>query len=403
MFESYVSRVTNDKKFQHNGEVYKNQSDMIMNETWWNDIQSQKAYIYDYYHDNDPYTFKNRDPANDPLKTEVDVKFIVSQYETLNNDQVEYHVQFRPGLENPLSYYDGDIGRFGASFPMGLYIDLKDEAGKYNRWLICLENEGNQFIKFSVLPCNYLLHWVYKQHLYDMCVCIRSRNSYSSGIWSDNMTTTVQDQAQIFLPQCELTKNFYYKQRLVVDSRDGVQGLDSYLAWQVTDIKDTFPKGIIKATLYQDLYDPNKDLYDPATGYLYADFASYIEGNKSSQSEDSEHSEISCSGQQNLYVGSAKTVNLKFYDSTNTEITKEATSSDLSDYWSVDIYNNADDASPITENYPISGIITAINNNMYAIKIKLTDYTLIGKTLKLHGHFSDGSCTSTMPFNISSL
>lgn len=177
MFESYVSRVTNDKKFQHNGEVYKNQSDMIMNETWWNDIQSQKAYIYDYYHDNDPYTFKNRDPANDPLKTEIDVKLITTQYQTLSNDQVEYHIQFRPGTKNPLSYYDGDIGRFGADFPMGLYIDLKGEDGVYNKWLICLENRGNQFIKYSVLPCNYLLHWVYKQRLYDMCVCIRSRNS----------------------------------------------------------------------------------------------------------------------------------------------------------------------------------------------------------------------------------
>ena len=33
------------------GRARKIQSDVIMKNTWWQDIQAQTAYIYDYYHD----------------------------------------------------------------------------------------------------------------------------------------------------------------------------------------------------------------------------------------------------------------------------------------------------------------------------------------------------------------
>ena len=36
------------------GRFLKEHSDFVMEETWDNDIQSKRAYIYDYYHDDQP-------------------------------------------------------------------------------------------------------------------------------------------------------------------------------------------------------------------------------------------------------------------------------------------------------------------------------------------------------------
>lgn len=175
MFESYTSRVKNFGST--NGQSHKTESDMIMNETWWDDIQSRVAYIYDFYHDNDPYGLTDRHPEKDPLKTPIDIKFIITQYPTLSKDQPEYHIQFRPGQKKVPTYYKDSLGRFGAQWPIGLFCDIPNDEGIYNRWLICGKEYANQFVKYSVLPCNYLLHYCYKSHLYDIACVLRLRNS----------------------------------------------------------------------------------------------------------------------------------------------------------------------------------------------------------------------------------
>lgn len=180
MFESFLSRMGNQGKTH--GQIRKTQSDDIMNATWWDDIQSRVVYIYDYFHDNEPTTNYDRHPEEDPLKIPVDAKFIITQYETLSKDQVEYHLMFRPGQVDPTDYYEDNYHKtWSARFPVGLYVDVPDDDGVYNRWLIVSEQHGNQFIKYSILPCNYFFHWVYKNKLYDMCAIARLRNSYNSG------------------------------------------------------------------------------------------------------------------------------------------------------------------------------------------------------------------------------
>ena len=62
------------------GQVNKIQSDIILEQTWWNDIQSRVCYIYDYFHDSEKDLNKNLDSANDELKFAVDAKFIVTKY-----------------------------------------------------------------------------------------------------------------------------------------------------------------------------------------------------------------------------------------------------------------------------------------------------------------------------------
>ena len=109
------------------GQIYKEQSDELMEWTWDNDIQSKVCYIYDYFHDDQPdknvgMTYENT------TKTKTDVKFIVKTYQSLDKDQVEYYIQFRPSQKvwfeesDELYYFETDYRqKYGVQdFPIGL-------------------------------------------------------------------------------------------------------------------------------------------------------------------------------------------------------------------------------------------------------------------------------------------
>ena len=109
------------------GQIYKEQSDWLMEETFSNDIQSKVCYIYDYFHDDQPdknvgMTYENT------TKTKIDVKFIVKTYQSIDKDQVEYYIQFRPSQKvwfeesDELYYFETDYRqKYGVQdFPIGL-------------------------------------------------------------------------------------------------------------------------------------------------------------------------------------------------------------------------------------------------------------------------------------------
>lgn len=118
------------------GQIYKEDSDFIMEETWDNDISSKVAYIYDYWHDDfyvdefgierslaEGMSYENTN------KTRIDIKFIVKSYQSIDKDQVDYYLMFKPSQpvrfseDDDLYYYETNFRkRYGASFPIGLNI-----------------------------------------------------------------------------------------------------------------------------------------------------------------------------------------------------------------------------------------------------------------------------------------
>lgn len=164
------------------GQVHKVQSDLIMNKTWFNDVQAKVVYLYDYKHDDEPLKNYHLDSTHSISKTPIDIKFIVNSYNSENKDQVGYHIQFRPGQECPLNYYHDEFEKkYSSEFPIGLYCDIPDEKGIYRKWLIT-ENANwldNQFPTYYVLPIDHLFQWVYKQQKYQMWGVGRSQNSYN--------------------------------------------------------------------------------------------------------------------------------------------------------------------------------------------------------------------------------
>lgn len=177
------------------GQIHKQNADFVMEDTWWGDLQSKVAYIYDYYHDDQPL-LKDHMTYDKTTKTRIDIKFIIKSYQSLDKDQVEYYIQFKPsqtlefGQDDDLYYYETNYRkRYKMEFPIGLFCDIPDGNGVYNKWIICRSEPANQFPKYLVLPVNYELMWIentanerIKRRMWG---ALRNQNSYTIGVYSD--------------------------------------------------------------------------------------------------------------------------------------------------------------------------------------------------------------------------
>ena len=163
----------------------RSQSNMVMEDTFTNDPQTKLAYIYDYYHDDEPLIYRNLKPQLSKSKIPVEIKYIADAHQTLSKDQVSFHIQFRPSFdyrnEPGLSYYfDEYEDKYGFEFPMGVYLDIPDNKGRYRKWLVVgkAETYGTQFSSWNILPVDYVFEWIDKGTIRKMCGCLRSQNSY---------------------------------------------------------------------------------------------------------------------------------------------------------------------------------------------------------------------------------
>ena len=170
------------------GRARKALSDNIMLNTWWQDIQAQTAYVYDYYHDkksSEALKLNNLHPEDDAQKTALSIKFIRHASQTYNKDQVTFWLQMQPWQECNVDYYDEVLGkRYDALFPIGLYVDIMHEDGTYNKWLVVdkANYNGNQFPTFEILRCDFIAQWIDNGHKYQCPAVLRSQNSYNSGL-----------------------------------------------------------------------------------------------------------------------------------------------------------------------------------------------------------------------------
>ena len=148
------------------GQKLKAESDQMMEQTWSNDIQSRVCYIYDYLHDDQPDK-KDHMTYEYTTKTRIDAKFFMKTHQSLDKDQTEYYLQFKPSQKlefvpgDELYYFETDYRRkFWSEFPIGLYCDIANEKGVYEKWLIVGKEISNQFTKYFVLPVDYRLQWI---------------------------------------------------------------------------------------------------------------------------------------------------------------------------------------------------------------------------------------------------
>lgn len=335
------------------GQQLKQMSDMAMEETWDNNIQSKVCYIYDYYHDNQPDK-KDHMTYERTTKTRIDAKFIVKSYQSIDKDQVDYYIQFKPSQpveftkNDQLYYYEQDFRRkYGAEFPTGLYCDIPDEKGVYRKWMIILSEPANQFTKYLVLPINYNFMWIErngKERIKRrMWAVLRSQNSYNSGLWTDLRFTTQENQDKVLLPLNSITDKIWYTDNQSKTMRVLVSAFtDHPIAWKISKVENSQPLGIQRLTLYQTFFEQNHDYIEKdSDGYIIGMWADYFSDGVTPTDPStptflpSVYSKISASTDSLKVGGSYKTLTLNIFKDSDDDITKEY--SDATFTWSCSI------------------------------------------------------------------
>ena len=335
------------------GQQLKQMSDMAMEETWGNNIQSKVCYIYDYYHDDQPDK-KDHMTYERTTKTRIDAKFIVKSYQSIDKDQVDYYIQFKPSQpveftkNDQLYYYEQDFRRkYGAEFPTGLYCDIPDEKGVYRKWMIILSEPANQFTKYLVLPINYNFMWIErngKERIKRrMWAVLRSQNSYNSGLWTDLRFTTQENQDKVLLPLNSITDKIWYTDDQSKTMRVLVSAFtDHPIAWKISKVENSQPLGIQRLTLYQTFFEQNHDYIEKdSDGYIIGMWADYFSDGVTPTDPSapallpSVYSKISASTDSLNVGGSYKTLTLNIFKDSDDDITKEY--SDATFTWSCSI------------------------------------------------------------------
>lgn len=335
------------------GQQLKQMSDMVMEETWDNNIQSKVCYIYDYYHDDQPDK-KDHMTYERTTKTRIDAKFIVKSYQSIDKDQVDYYIQFKPSQpveftkNDQLYYYEQDFRRkYGAEFPTGLYCDIPDEKGVYRKWMIILSEPANQFTKYLVLPINYNFMWIErngKERIKRrMWAVLRSQNSYNSGLWTDLRFTTQENQDKVLLPLNSITDKIWYTDDQSKTMRVLVSAFtDHPIAWKISKVENSQPLGIQRLTLYQTFFEQNHDYIEKdSDGYIIGMWADYFSDGVTPTDPStptllpSIYSKISASTDSIKVGGSYKTLTLNIFKGSDDDITKEY--SDATFTWSCSI------------------------------------------------------------------
>lgn len=335
------------------GQQLKQMSDMAMEETWGNNIQSKVCYIYDYYHDDQPDK-KDHMTYERTTKTRIDAKFIVKSYQSIDKDQVDYYIQFKPSQpveftkNDQLYYYEQDFRRkYGAEFPTGLYCDIPDEKGVYRKWMIILSEPANQFTKYLVLPINYNFMWIErngKERIKRrMWAVLRSQNSYNSGLWTDLRFTTQENQDKVLLPLNSITDKIWYTDDQSKTMRVLVSAFtDHPIAWKISKVENSQPLGIQRLTLYQTFFEQNHDYIEKdSDGYIIGMWADYFSDGVTPTDPftptllPSVYSKISASTDSLKVGGSYKTLTLNIFKDSDDDITKEY--SDATFTWSCSI------------------------------------------------------------------
>lgn len=375
---------------KHIGNVHKIQSDIIEEYTWNNEIESRIAYFYDWNHDTHHTQLTHLHPEQDEYKVPMDIKYIVASKQTLAKDAITYHLQLRPSQQCVVDYYNECFGsRYNAEYPVGLYCDIQDSKGVWNRWLVCATANINdpQFPNFEILRCDYVLDAIFDNIQYKIPIVLRSQNSYNSGLWVKYHVETVEDQGQFIVPLNRLTERIWYNVRFLIDAKI-IQ--DECRAWHVSKVNRIDLPGCALITLAQDHFNPEtdyieKDIQGNTIG-LWADYYKQpVTPTPFNPSPIQPTGVITCVGSQEIKVGgSYKKFTIDFYDEEGVPLPfKEGT-------WSFWI-----------DNTEIEPVISTSSINANQIKAKLPNNGLwINKIMTVKYTTNDAEPITT-EFNIS--
>ena len=252
MLESYRLRMAALGSYE--GEARRRNAQNIMDASWMRDPATKLVYVK---HVNSGLPFIDDDDIP------VYAKYNVKSYHNITGDEIAYLLQFR--LEDM---------RANKNIRVGSYVQIQNEMGVPEWWLIVHYDDRLQFRQFSILKCTWTYKWVSevsgKRVVHQCLGAPRKQNSYNSGVWLDYTTQTVENQEVMWLPTNDDTKTILYDTKFLKSS----PGRYPPLRWTITKIEDTATEGISKFTLAQDHFDQAKDNAELMVANYYE---SYVE------------------------------------------------------------------------------------------------------------------------------
>lgn len=216
----------------------------------------------------------------------------------------------------------------------------------------------------------------------------------NSGLWTDDRTTTTENQALVWMPLNPETTTAYYNTRFIMSAKNIKQPIE----WRVSKVETEIPTGINKLTLYQDEFKPDKALYDEEHGWWYAN---YYDSNIDTQPEPElepitrDYCKLFYNNNAEIKVnGGYKKITAVYYD----EFDKETTGHNVGE-WKFELqYKDAiTDATTLVD-------VVSDPSNANVIKVKfLGDETYLGKQLIISCKDENGKCLSSINLDILSL
>lgn len=267
MFDSFRDRMSYQGGAM--GKALKSNADMIMDATFTRDIAYRKCYIQDkdfifpeqtlegYRQAKSVYSGKTHyNPEKLKGFRPIDCKYLVNHYYAIVGDSIDYYLQFRPNVHG-----------MNENIRIGALVFIPDDLGIYNLWMIVARDDRPQFPQFYVLRCDFIAKWHISEEdtvryegihvdtgtYFSWCVA-RIQSSYNSGVWTDYLTTSVENQKKLWLPVNQDTQTIVYNEHITISTNPYRR-----TAWEITKVIDTEPAGLLKLTLAQQLELGSRD------------------------------------------------------------------------------------------------------------------------------------------------
>lgn len=234
--------------------IKRKQSDVVMNNTFTHDPNYKRVYIL----------------TKDGWKFE-DAKYQTHTTKSILRDDVDYFLQFRPKVHYPIGSYvivPDDSSPIINLTEQELLDPFSQPVKQRTQWWMIVDaDRANANVRHYILPCNWEFKWMWQGEIKKSFGAIRSAQSYTSGKWTDEISSSTDNLSGAWLPDLYYTygdslsklglddnRTIMHDQRFLFSNND----IDPKV-YQVTKVVDLSPQGIIKLSLKQDEYNRTKD------------------------------------------------------------------------------------------------------------------------------------------------
>ena len=242
-FDTYQGTISS--KGRYLGEVRKVDADRMIDKTFTLDHNFRIVYVQLSDEEYEKADQSKCIEHNGMYFERRDAKYQKHAAQSILADSVDYYLQFRPGVT-------ASIGR---------YVIIPDDQSfepdinDINQWwLLVLKNDLRQFPRYMVLRCNWNFQWIHNGSLHSCLGCLRNASSYTSGIWTADISTTTDDITSAWLPFTDDTATIRYDYRFMVSNNKIHPRV-----FKTSKVEDTIPAGLLKLVFKQDFYNEDRD------------------------------------------------------------------------------------------------------------------------------------------------